>query len=298
MEKVTINFLGTGNAIPTKEKNHTAILASFKNEIILVDCGEGTQRQLKIAGLSAHKINRILITHWHGDHILGLPGLFETLVMTGYTKKLKIYGPKGTKYFMSILLKLIPGLKLLLEIHEVSGKFIDEKDFYIEAKPMSHGVPTNAYAIVIKDKIRIDKNKIKKLRIPQSPLLGKLQQGKDIIIDNKKIKAKDVTYLEKGKKVSFILDTKMNDNSIKLAKNSDILIIESAFSSEEARKAKAKEHLTSEEAAIIAKKAKVKQLILTHISQRYEHCPEVIENEAKKIFKNVSIAKDFDKIEV
>src|SRR3989344_2886418 len=101
MEKVKITFLGTGDAIPTKLRNHTSILAEIGNETIMIDCGEGTQRQLKIAKISPHKITRLLITHWHGDHILGIPGLLQTLATGNYSKILKIYGPRGTKHHIS-----------------------------------------------------------------------------------------------------------------------------------------------------------------------------------------------------
>src|SRR3989344_3358273 len=98
MEQIKITFLGTSNAIPTKKRNHTAILLTYKNENILIDCGEGTQRQFKIAEISPAKLTKILITHWHGDHTLGLSGLFQTLAMSDYSKKLEIYGPKNTNY--------------------------------------------------------------------------------------------------------------------------------------------------------------------------------------------------------
>src|SRR3989338_8790556 len=103
MEKMKVTFLGTGNAIPTAARNHTGILASFFNENILIDCGEGIQRQFKIANLNPGKISRILITHWHGDHILGLPGLFQTLAMGSYNKTLKIYGPPGTGHYLALI---------------------------------------------------------------------------------------------------------------------------------------------------------------------------------------------------
>jgi len=298
MENVKITFLGTGNAIPTKERNHTAIYVSFANENILVDCGEGTQRQFRKADLSPTKITKILLTHWHGDHILGLPGILQTLAMSNYTGTLKIYGPKGTKNFMNILKDLIRDFNIKLEIHEVSGKFLETKDFFIEAAQMSHGIPANAYSIVFKDKIRLDKNKIRKLKLPNSPLLGKLQAGQDIVFNNKKIKASQVTYLEKGKKITFILDTGMNDNTIKIAKNSDLLITESTFLSKEKEKAKEYKHLTVTDAATIAKRSKSKLLVLTHISQRYEKNLKPIEVEAKKTFKNVKIVKDLDSLTI
>ena len=298
MEKIKITFLGTANAIPTEKRNHSSILCSFKDENILIDCGENTQRQLRIAGISPAKITKILITHWHGDHILGLPGLLQTLAMSNYSKTLKIYGPRGTFYYLEIIKKLMIGFKINIEVREISGRFIDNKEFYIEASEMQHQIPCNAYSIVIKDRIRLKKDKLRKLKIPNSPLLKELQQGKDIKINNKLIRAKSLTYLEKGKKVSFILDTKMNKNAVKIAKDSDLLIAESTFSEKEQKKAKEYMHLTTKDAAFIANKTKSKKLILTHISQRYEHSIHIIEKEARKRFKNTIIAKDFYSAEI
>jgi len=298
MEEIKITFLGTGSAIPTKEHNHPAVLASFANENILIDCGEGTQRQFKIAGLNYMKLTRIFITHWHGDHILGLPGLFQTLAMNGYNKTLKVYGPKGTKRFIELIQELIFDFHIDLEVHEVSGKFINESLFFAEAAEMHHGTPANAYSITLKDRIKLNKKKLKKFKIPNSPILGELASGKDIVFNKKKIKAKDVVYIDKGKKVTFVLDTSYNHNAIELAKNSDILIAESEYTAEETEKAREYKHLTAPQTAEIAKKSKSKKLILTHLSQRYEHNPRVIEKEAKKVFKNVKLVKDFDIIKV
>ena len=296
MEEIKITFLGTGSAIPTKKHNHPAILASFANENILIDCGEGTQRQFKIAGLNYMKLTRIFITHWHGDHFLGLPGLFQTLGMHGYSKTLKLYGPKGTKRFIDLIQELITDYHIDIEVHEVSGKFINENLFFAEAADMHHGIPSNAYSITLKDKIKLDKKKLKKLKLPNSPLIGQLASGKDIKHNGKTIKAKNLVYIDKGKKVTFVLDTSYNQNAIELAKNSDILIAESEFTSEETAKAQEYHHLTAPQTAEIAKKSKSKKLIITHISQRFENNPGIIEKEAKKVFKNVKLVKDFDVI--
>jgi ribonuclease Z len=297
MEAIKMLFLGTGSMIPTKLRNHTSILLSYANENILIDCGEGIQRQFKIAGISPCKITRLLITHWHGDHILGIPGLMQTLAMSEYNKTLQVYGPAGTKRFFSLIESLILGFKIKIEIHEVSsGIFVDEKDFFIESSPMKHGIQTNAYSFIVKSKTRLNKKKLKKLKLPNSPLLRELQNGKDIVFNEKKIKAKDVCYLEEGKKISFILDTALNENAFNLAKDANLLICESSFTSEEKERAKEYQHLTASDAASIAKKAKAKKLILTHISQRYEHIPKIIEKEAQKIFKNVQVVKDFDSL--
>ncbi|MCH7567921.1 MAG: ribonuclease Z [Nanoarchaeota archaeon] len=295
--KIEITFLGTGSAIPTAKRNHTAILINYGAENILIDCGEGTQRQFKIAKLNPCKLTRILLTHWHADHALGIPGLLKTLDMSDYSKTLYIYGPKGTKEKIRLLEKIYGKFRINPEIHEVSsGILIDEKEFLIETKPVPHKMPTNAYALIIKDKLRLRKDILKKLKLPSSPLLGKLQQGKDVTFKGKKLKAKNMTYLQKGKKITFVLDSAMSNNSIKLAKNSDILICESSYSSKEEEKAREYCHLTAKQAATIAKKAKVKKLILTHLSHKNEHNTKLILDEAKKVFKATHVAKDFDKI--
>ncbi len=299
MEKISLVFLGTANAIPTKKRNHSAILLSYKNENILIDCGEGTQRQFRFANLSLPKITKILITHWHGDHILGLPGLFQTLAMSDYHKTLEIYGPRRTKEFISIIEKLMARFKIKLSVHELeSGTLLETKDFKLSCLPMSHGIPSLAYSFEIKDKRRLNKSKLRKLKLPNSPLLKKLAEGKDIIINNKKIKASQVSYLEKGRKITIILDTKYNENTIKLAKNSDILISEASFSKDEEKTASEYLHLTASQAAVIAKKARCTHLILTHISQRYEHNPNKLLKEAKAIFKNTTLAYDLQRIEI
>ncbi|MEK6836253.1 MAG: ribonuclease Z, partial [Nanoarchaeota archaeon] len=168
----------------------------------------------------------------------------------------------------------------------------EDKQIKIEAAQMDHGIPTLAYSIIIKDQIRIDKAKLKKLKLPNSPLIGQLQQGKDIVFNNKKIKAKSVTYIQKGKKITIILDTAMNQNAIDLAKDSNLLICESTYSAEETEHAKEYKHLTTTEAATIAKKAKVNQLALVHLSEKHAHLAHILLKEAKKVFKNTSIPDD------
>lgn len=296
MEKITLTFLGTSNAVPTPKRNHTAMLLTYKNENILIDCGEGTQRQFKFAKLSANKITRLLLTHMHGDHVLGIPGLFQTLKMNDYSKVLEIYGPRGTERFIDGLEQLFK-IKIKTQVKEVFSKFVESDDFYIEASAMKHDSPCNAYSFVIKNKYRLDPTKLKKLKLPNSPLLKQLAEGKDIVYESKKIKASDVSYHEKGRKITFILDTTINDAAIELAKDSDILVCEASFSNQESQLAQERMHLTAEQAATIAKKANVKQLILTHISQRYEHNPKIILEEAKKVFKNVTLAKDLEVVE-
>ncbi|MFH1308142.1 MAG: ribonuclease Z [archaeon] len=299
--KIPITFLGTAQAIPTAKRNHTSILLSYGSEKILVDCGEGTQRQFRKAKLNPCKLTRILITHWHGDHILGLPGLLQTLALNNYNRTLHVYGPKGTKLRFNLIYKMfVFKEKVKVEIHEVSGKFLDTKDFYIEAEAMSHGTPCNAYTFIEKPKLRIDKSKVKKYKL-QGKIISQLAQGKDITWQGKKIKASDLTYLQKGRKITFIMDTLMNPSALKIASNSDLLITESTFlANSENGEALAREHkhLTAKQAAEIAKKSKSKSLILSHLSQRYENNESAILQEAKKVFNNVKIAHDLMSIEI
>jgi len=295
---IKLTFLGTSDAIPSVERNHTSILLTYKDENILVDCGEGTQRQIRKARLNPNKITRILITHWHGDHVLGLAGLLETMAFSGYNKPLIIYGPKGTKEFMGNLMKtfLFQG-KIKIEIKEVEGKFLETDDFFLEAEKMSHGTPCNAYSFVKKGNLRIDKKKIEKAKI-HGPILKKLKEGKDIVYNGKKYKAKDFTYQEEGKKISFVMDTSLNERIIPFAKNSDLLVCESTFDAGMEEKAEEYKHLTASQAAGIAKKSHSKKIILTHISQRYGRNPKKILDSAKKIFKDSVLAKDLDVVEV
>jgi ribonuclease Z len=296
---IKTTFLGTSGQIPSANRNHTSILLNYAGENILVDCGEGTQRQFRKAHLNPCKITRILITHWHGDHVLGLPGLFQTLALSGYNKTLYVYGPKRTKVFMEELLKVFGFRReYKIEVEEVEGKFFEAKDFYLEAEKMEHGIPCNAYSFVKKGLIRINKQKLKKSGLPQGPLLQKLKEGKDIIHEGKKYKAKDLTFKDNKIKISFVLDTVDNKKIIPFVENSDLLVCESDFSDEHKELAKEHLHLTSKQAAEIAKKSKSKKLVITHLSQRYDKDLDKISKEAKGVFKNTALAKDFDVFEV
>lgn len=301
MEKIKLTFLGTGSAVPTERKNHPAVLLQYKDENILFDCGEGTQRQFRIAKQNPCKLTRILITHWHGDHILGLPGLLQTLMLNNYNRTLHIYGPKGSQRMLSILLEMFvsKGNQFKIETHEIqSGKVFETEDFLVQAEEMQHDTPTLAYSFNIKEKTRLDKKKIKQLKIPNGPIMGELKSGKVVEFKGKKIDGKKLIYREEGRKISLILDTKLNSNCQKIAKDADILISEATFSKEDKEIAEERMHMTSEQAATLAKQSKAKKLILMHLSQRYDFNNKVILSEAKKIFKNTIVAEDFMKFEI
>lgn len=297
---IKLTFLGTGSMVPTKDRNHIAVLISYKNENILVDCGEGTQRQLKFADISPTKVTKILISHWHGDHVLGLPGLMYSLAANEYSKTLEIYGPKGTKEFMFHLLKgFAYKNRIDYKIHEIGeGVFFESKDFKLEAKRLVHTAPCFGYAFVEKDRRNIDVDYLRKnYNFSRHPVLRDLQAGKDITWKGKKIKASKATKITKGKKLVFVSDTAYCKSAVDLAKDADLLVCESTYLNELEEKAEDYKHLTTKQAADIAKKAKVKKLILTHFSQRYKTVKD-IEKEAKSVFKNSFCAEDFMVLEL
>jgi len=292
-----IQFLGTGCMMPTKKRNLASVLLSFKSENILFDVGEGTQRQLKIAGIKPSRITKILISHWHGDHVLGLPGLLQTFSASEYNGILEIYGPKGSKKFFEHMMKGFSVKEIvkynMIEIER--GKFFENDDFYLEALPMKHSAPCLGFALVEKDRLRIDMKKAKKLGLREGPLLGKLQKRKSIMLKGKKIKPEDVGYEVEGKKVVYITDTYPCSNIIKLAKNADLLIMESTYTSELQAKADEYGHLTAKSAGMFANQAGVKKLMLTHFSQRYEN-EKVLEEDARQVFDNTEAAEDLMKV--
>ena len=289
-----ITLLGTSSMVPTEERNHSGALLRYKEENILIDCGEGTQRQLRKAKLSAMKITRILITHWHGDHILGLPGLFLTLGSLGYSGTLEIYGPRGSKdYIRKIMDTFVLRELVSYKVIEVdSGILFRHEDFHVEALGLVHGTRCLGYRVVEKDTWKIDMKKLKKMGVKEGPHLKSLQKGEDIVYQDKKIKAKDVTTLIPGKKVAFVTDTMFCDNAITLAKDADILFCESTYLEELKEQAHERKHMTALEAATVAKKAKAKKLVLIHFSQRYTDL-SLFTKEAKKVFPQVTAGKDF-----
>lgn len=188
--------------------------------------------------------------------------------------------------------------KINIKIKEIdSGIFLDTDDFYISCLPMSHGTPCLAYSFVEKEKIRINKEKLEKLKIKGS-IIRDLAKGKDIIWNDKKVKAKDLTYSQPEKKITFIFDTTLNENCFKIAENSDLLISEATYTQKDEDADGFRYHMTAHQAGEIAKKSKSKRLILSHLSQRYEMNEKAILDEAKKVFKNSEVAQDLTKTEV
>jgi len=296
-----IIFLGTSSMVPTKDRNHSAFLLIGSTETILFDCGEGTQKQLKIAEADINRITKILISHWHGDHVLGLPGLIQTMASQQYKGNLQVYGPKGSKAYAEAMFNgfAFDKSRLNYEIIEIEkdGVIFNNKDFSIEARKLDHSVPCYGFAYIQEDKRKIKLDAAKKLGISEGPLLGKLQAGETVTVKGKKIHPDDVSTIIKGKKIAYVADTMPCDGAVELAKDSDLLISEATMATKIEGKAEEYKHMTAKQAGMLANQANVKKLIITHFSQRYKSSAE-LEEEAKDVFYNVVAAYDFMKIKV
>jgi len=297
-----LHFLGTGGMVPTKERNVQSIYLDYKGEGILLDCGEGAQRQMNIAGIARTKIKKILITHWHGDHVSGLIGLIQTIGNAKEVSDISIYGPIGTKKFVNNLLNsCIFDLSINLNVIELDlskKKIFFENDYYyLEAAPLNHSVPCLGYSFVEKDRRRINMVEAEKRGLSQGPELGEIQKGLSVKIKNDVVMPDDVSTIVRGKKVTLIADTSFSVNAQDLASESDLLICEATYMKKEENKADEYSHLTSEQSALIASHVGAKKLVLTHFSQRYKDLNDLLE-EAKNIFPQTQLAYDFMKFKI
>ncbi|MEE0925691.1 MAG: ribonuclease Z [Methanobrevibacter sp.] len=295
-----IIFLGTSSAVPTLERNHPSIALRAFAEVMLFDCGEGTQRQLIEAKISPMKITKIFISHFHGDHILGLGGLIQSLGFRGREKDLDIYGPKGLHKIINAISSFgYFQINYNLNIHEIQdGTVIETEDYVVECAKVEHNIPSYAYSIREKKKPLFLREKAEELGIPPGPLYGKLHNGEEVEFEGRIIKPEQVLgEAKKGKKISYSGDTRPCEAMIRLARDSDILIHESTYEAEDYQRAVDNAHSTSVEAAEIAREANVNELVLTHISTRYTS-DENIKSEAQKVFKNTKVARDYMKIDL
>ena len=302
MTQLSIIFLGTGGSWPTVKRNVSSIAIKRGSEILLFDCGEGTQRQIQKSNASYMQISKIFITHFHGDHFLGLPGLIQTMQLNDRKKPLSIYGPKG----ITQLIKNILNLGYFSPEYEINAIELKEKDqldfkeYIINIIKVEHGVPTLGFSI--EEKLRpgkFNKKKAIKIGIPEGPLFSKIQKGESIKLENGKI-IKPQQILgppRKGRKIVISGDTTPTKKMIDFAKFADILIHDSTFDSKLKDTANDYGHSTSYQSAEIAKNAKVDRLYLTHISPRYLDT-KILEKDARKIFRHSYVAKDLQEMYV
>ena len=294
-----IVFLGTGSMQPTRERNLSSIYFNHDSEHILFDCGEGTQRQMKIAEIKATNLTRVFLSHFHADHVLGLGGMLRNLDANQYNKTLYVYGPEVLKkFFDNMVHSAYYGNGINVKLMEFKDEDnIDCGKFTIEITKLNHSVPSYGFVIQEKDKRKINLEYTSKFRLTKNPILGELQKGNDIVWEGKKITVSKGTKLVKGKRLGIIWDTEECTGCLKIGKDADLLICESTFSDNESDKAKEYKHLTSKQAANIARRSKAKRLVLTHFSQRYKKLDE-LKKEAQTIFKNTECAEDFKEIEI
>ncbi|MCS7115313.1 MAG: ribonuclease Z [Nitrososphaerota archaeon] len=296
-------FLGTAGSIPTPKRSLPAILIKRKGEYVMFDCGEGVQRQMITAGEGFHRKMRIFVTHMHGDHVLGLPGLMQTMALLDRGEKLEVYGPPGIRNFMESVRETVQfALSFPVEIREVNkASVVFEGDEYIvEAAWSNHVIPSLAYAFVEKPRPgKFYPEKAKALGVPEGPLWGRLQRGKEVKLqDGKIVKPEQVMGPPRpGRKIVYTGDTRPFRDLVNFAAGADLLIHDATLDDELAEKAEEDGHSTPRQAAETAKKAKAKRLVLTHISARYKDVSMLLD-QARKIFKNTIVAEDFLRIDV
>ena len=302
MTIMRLTFLGTGGGIPSIKRSLPAIAINFSGETILFDCGEGTQRQMMRAGTGFRQNLIIFLTHLHGDHILGLPGLIYTLSMLNRKTPLKIIGPPGTKHFIETILSLKFGkLNYEILVKEVwEGIAYESREYVIEAIEASHTIKALAYKLREKDRPgKMNVEKLERLGIPRGPLWGKLQRGEAIEFSGRIIRPEEVMGPPRpGRKIVYTGDTRPSEKIIEFSREADILIHDATFGSEFEDEAGREGHSTARQAAEVALKAGVKRLYLFHISPRYEGEEEKLLQEARRIFPESYLAEDLKTYEI
>ncbi|KXB03351.1 ribonuclease Z [candidate division MSBL1 archaeon SCGC-AAA261G05] len=300
--KLKIIFLGTSGSMPTAERGLTSIIIRREGEVLIFDCGEGSQRQMIRAGFSPMKIDAIFITHYHGDHFLGIAGLVQTLSLMDRERKLEIYGPPGTEEKIGTFLTLPTfTLKFEVQIQDITpGAGIRRKGYEIRTCETQHGVPGIAYALVEDERPgKFYPEKAEELGVKPGPDFSRLQNGEEIeAADGSIVKPDQVMGPPRpGRKIVYSGDTKPIDQMIKFSQGADILIHDATLASDLQELADEGGHSTPIDAAKIAKEAGVERLILTHVSPRYPDSSE-LEDEAKEVFPDTRVAEDFMELEV
>ncbi|MEH7178642.1 ribonuclease Z [Neobacillus vireti] len=302
-----ILFLGTGAGVPAKLRNVTSIALKLLEErgaIWLFDAGEATQHQILHTSIKPRRIEKVFVTHLHGDHIYGIPGLLASRSFQGGESEVIVYGPKGIKEFITISLSVSQTyLKYPLKIIEIDeGIIFEDEQFRVEARLLEHGIPSYGYRIVEKDKPgTLLADKLVEDGVQPGPIFRKIKEGESVTLENGRVIIPE-DYLgpnQKGRIVTILGDTRYCDNAISLARDADLLIHEATFSKGEEQLAFDYFHSTTHQAAEAARRSGSKQLCLTHISSRYDRQAwRELVMEAQEIFTNTDIAEDFKEINI
>ncbi len=296
-----IVFLGTGGSFPSPQRGVSSLAIKTKGEILLFDCGEGTQRQLMRSSLSFMGITKIFITHFHGDHYLGLAGLLQTMALNGRTADLEIFGPKGTEQLVTILERISYYSRTYdLVLHEMKeGQKEHFEGYSVTAIRLDHSIPTLGYLFEEDDRPgKFDVKAAQLLGIPPGPLYSRLQNGEEIVWNDRVIEPTMVLGPARpGRKICIAMDTKPILQLPDMIREYDVLIHEATADRSLENKANKFGHSTAAQAATIAKEAKVKRLFLVHISPRYREVDPLIE-EARAIFEESYLPSDLETYEI
>lgn len=286
-------ILGCSSQQPTRRRNHGAYLVRWNEEGFLFDPGEGTQRQFIFANVAPTCVTRIFVSHFHGDHCLGLGSMLMRLNLDKVTHPIHCYYPASGKVYFD---RLRYGTMYHENIHVIEhpikapGVIDENKVFRIEAYPLDHGVENWAYRIVEKDIRKFEQEKLKAYGV-QGPLVRELQARESLLINSKRVTLDDVSYFRKGEVFAIVIDTLPCPGALEAAQGASLLLCESTYLKEHEHLAKEYLHMTAEQAAGIAKNAGVKLLVLTHFSARYQGL-EGFEKEARAIFPSTVVADD------
>ncbi len=311
---VQVTFLGTSSGVPTRARNVSAVALRLpqRAELWLFDCGEGTQHQFLRSELRVSQLRRIFITHMHGDHVFGLPGLLASLGLAGACSGVDLYGPDPLREYLEGALRTSSTrIGYPLRTHRVREAaaagtvLLDDEDLQVRCAPLTHRIPAFAYRVEQKPRPgRFDVEQARQLGIPPGPVYAELKAGREVTLeDGRIIRGETLCGPDRpGCSVVYCTDTVFCEAAVELARGADLLIHESTFAHGEAELAFQRQHSTSTMAAQTAALAGVKQLALTHLSPRYVSgntiTPDDLLDEARAIFANTLVARDFLSLEV
>lgn len=288
-----LTILGCSSQQPTRFRNHGAYLLRWNDYGFLFDPGEGTQRQFIYANVAPTVVTHILVSHFHGDHCLGLGSMLMRLNLDKVTHTIHCYYPaSGKKYFDRLRYGTIYHEMITVVEHPVSqnGLVYEDDKFRIEAAFLEHGVDNVGWRITEADTRKFDKAKLAAAGV-KGPLVKELEEKGVIVLDGREIKLEDVSWIRKGDTFAVVIDTSYCQNAVELARDANILLCESTYLEEHHDLAVNHHHLTAKQAATIAKEAGAKELILTHFSARYQNLKD-FEREARAVFPNTHVAED------
>jgi len=286
-------ILGSSSQQPTRKRNHGAYLFRWNEEGLLFDPGEGTQRQFIFANVAPTCVTRIFVSHFHGDHCLGLGSMLMRLNLDKVTHPIHCYYPaSGKKYFDRLRYGTIYHETINVVEHPVSkaGLVEDDGRFRIEAAFLDHGVDNIAWRITEPDRRKYEREKLKAFGI-EGPLVRELEAKGALLINGKRVTLDDVSWIRKGDSIAVVSDTRPCLSAIEISRGAKLLLCESTYLEQHRELAENHLHLTAKQAATIAKEAQVEKLILTHFSARYLNVRD-FEQEAREVFPNTEAAED------